>query len=187
MKLPVLEGNHVRLRGLKRSDAECLRRYADDPRVARYLPLMPHPYQAEDARQWINFAGRSARKDQSYAFGIEYKQTREIIGGISLKQIHTRDRSTEIGYWLARKFWGRGIGSEAVRLILEFCFKQLGLHRVYAVTHAKNLGSSRVLTKNGFVREGVLRKAGKIGGRWQDMYTFGILRSEYRKSAGSRP
>jgi RimJ/RimL family protein N-acetyltransferase len=186
MRLPVLEGKLIRLRAFKRSDAECLQRYADDPQVLRYVPQMPHPYKIEDAREWINFAHRSARKDQSYAFGIEHLQRREIVGGISLKQIDCQDEATEIGYWLARSFWGQGMASEAVGLILQFCFEILNLHRVYAVAHSTNIGSTRVLEKNGFVREGIFREAGKIGGRRQDMYSYGLLRPEYKRTAKKR-
>ncbi len=182
MRLPNLKGNLINLRPFRRSDAASLQRYADDQQVARYLPLMPHPYSLEDARQWINFSQLSARRNTAYFFGIEHAETKEIVGGIGLKQIHRQDKATEIGYWLARPCWGKGIATEAVRLILEFCFETLNLHRVFALTHEKNIGSSRVLEKNGLVREGTLRKAGNIDGQWQDMYAYSILYEEYLRS-----
>ncbi|MCP4686271.1 MAG: GNAT family N-acetyltransferase [bacterium] len=181
MQLPVLKGHIVSLRSFRRSDAASLQRYANDARVARYLPLMPHPYGPEQARQWINFAQRSARQDKAYFFGLEHPELREIVGGIGLKQFFCQDNTAEVGYWLAADFWGKGMATEAVRLITEFSFEKLELHRLFAMTHEKNVGSSKVLEKNGFRREGTMRKAGNIDGQWQDLYTHGLLYEEYRK------
>jgi RimJ/RimL family protein N-acetyltransferase len=181
MRLPNLKGRLVNLRGFKRSDAASIQGYANDPQVVRYLPRMPHPYGPEDARRWINFAQLTARKDSAYFFGIEHAERREVVGGIGLKQVFCQDQATEIGYWLARPFWGKSIATEAVRLILEFSFETLKLHRVFAVTHQENVGSSRVLEKNGFMREGTFRKSAKIGDHWQDLYSYGILRSEFEQ------
>jgi len=171
----------VILRPYRRSDASALARLANDKDVARFLPLMPYPYGLDDARQWINFVHRASRRDASYSFAIEHRPSHEIAGGISLKQIDHSDRYTEIGYWLGRKFWGRGLATEAVGLALEFSFEILKLHRVSAMVHEENSGSIRVLEKNGLTREGILRKAGRIDGRWQDLHTYGILRFEWVK------
>jgi len=179
MLLPVLKGNLISLRPFRRSDAASLQHHADDLEVTRYLPLMPHPYGPEDARQWINFAQHSARRDSAYFFGMEHAVHGEIVGGIGLKEFFCQDNTAEIGYWLASSYWGQGIATEAVRLIMGFSFNGLKLHRLYAMTHEKNVGSSRVLEKNGFVREGTMRKAGNIDGQWQDLYTYGLLREEY--------
>ena len=81
-----------------------------------------------------------------------------MVGCVDLMHYVPRHKA-EIGYWLGRRFWGKGIMSVAVREVATFAFKKLKLKRVYAYTFPANKGSARVLQKNGFHREGVLRKS----------------------------
>ena len=180
MQLPILQGKKINLRRPVPSDAEDILKYAGDAAVARFLPLMPHPYTLDDAHQWINSARRSRQKDTAYDFGIEHRQHKKIIGGISLKNINREDRNAEVGYCLAKEFWRQGIVSEALDLILRFSFRTLRLHRVYAVVHDKNVGSFKLLEKAGFVREGIWREGSRFTGRYCDVYAYGMLRSEYK-------
>jgi RimJ/RimL family protein N-acetyltransferase len=178
MALPILQGKQVRLRALKRSDADSIQRYADDPEVAEFLPMLPSPYSFEDARLWINQAHREAREKTGYSFGITRRTDDEVMGMMSLKTVNWTDRNAEIGYWLARDFWGKGYASEALRLILDFVFDHLRLVRAYAVVQEQNLPSIRILEKAGFVREGVWRRASRLGGRWHDVFAYGILKED---------
>jgi RimJ/RimL family protein N-acetyltransferase len=82
------------------------------------------------------------------------------VGGIGLERGEDVERVTaELGYWLGRAFWGRGIVSAAVREITGYAFATLGLTRVYALPFAQNRGSIRVLEKAGYTREGRLRRS----------------------------
>lgn len=182
-----MKGDRINLRPFKPSDAKTLQRYANDPKVSRYLPLMPYPYSLDNARSWIKQSRQAARDNRSYAFAIEHVERNEIVGGVSLEEVRCQDRAAGIGYWLARPFWGEGLMTEAVRLVLEFSFSHLKLHRVYAQAHDKNVGSWKVMEKLGFVREGTLRKASRIGRRWCDVYTYGLLRPEFRRRPAGRP
>jgi len=179
MPIQTLRGSRIDLRRLRRSDAGSIQKYANDPAVARFLPLLPHPYGMNDAREWINLTHRTSRNNSAYHFGIENSESSEIIGMMSLRNINRTDLNAEVGYWVARKFWGRGIATEALRLILRFSFEQVGLHRVYAVVLEKNIGSVSILEKLGFTREGVWRKASRMGKRWHDVYAYGILKDEF--------
>ena len=180
MRLPVIKGKLVNLRGLKRSDADSILKYADDHLVAKFLPLMPNPYSIKDANYWINLTQRQARLDKSYQFGIEYPETGEIIGGIGLKNINKIDLNAEVGYCLGRRYWKRGYSTEALSLILKFAFKELRLIRVYAIVHEKNTGSVKLLAKTGFTHEGTWRKASRMSKRWHDVYAYGILKDEFK-------
>ena len=179
MPIQTLRGRGINLRRLRRSDAGSIQKYANDPAVARFLPLLPHPYGMSDAREWINLTHRTFRDNTAYHFGIENGESGEIIGMMSLRNINRNDLNAEVGYFVARKFWGRGIATEALRLILRFSFEQVGLYRVYAVVHDENIGSVRILEKLGFTREGVWRKASRMGKRWHDVYAYGILKDEF--------
>jgi RimJ/RimL family protein N-acetyltransferase len=115
----------------------------------------PHPYSEVDAREYIAHA--STRPIQT-SFGIVVDG--EAIGNISLMVgDDIARRSAEVGYWIGRTFWGRGIAVDALQAITRYAFTQLELARVFAVPFATTTRSVRVLEKAGFVREGMMRRS----------------------------
>ena len=144
------------LRPLVPADAESLARHADDRDVWRNLrDLFPHPYSVEDARGDIAMA--SSRTPQT-SFGIVVDG--EAAGSVSLRPGTDVERaSAEIGYWLGRAYWGRGVMTGAVRAATQYAFTTLGMHRVWAVPFEHNAASCRVLEKAGYVLEGRLRRS----------------------------
>ena len=86
--------------------------------------------------------------------------------------------SAELGYWLGKPFWGRGIITEAARAITAYGFETLGLTRIYAHVDSDNGASARVLEKAGYQREGLLRKAVLKKGELVDYLLFAILRED---------
>ena len=100
---------------------------------------------------------------------------------ISLMNIDEKNKNAEIGYWLGKKYWGKGIMREAVKLILQFGFKKLKLERIYAKVLHPNVASAKLLEKSGLRYEGRLRRATLRRGRWYDDLCFGILKTELRK------
>jgi len=103
MKLPVINGENINLRGFKSSDLDAIVEYANDKQVSKFLPLMPYPYNANHAQYWINLSRREARIDKSYNFGIELCDSKKIIGGISFKNLNMTDLNAEVGYCIGRK------------------------------------------------------------------------------------
>lgn len=144
------------VRTARRSDAAAMARHANDVDVWLNLrDLFPHPYALADAHAWID---RIVDQEPAISFVIDVGG--EAIGGIGLTpNVDVERCSAEIGYWIGRAFWGRGIMADAVRAVAQYGFETLGLLRVYALPYAHNAASRRVLAKAGFVEEGVLRKA----------------------------
>lgn len=149
------------LRPLVPADAESLARHANDHEVWRNLrDAFPHPYAVDDARRYVAIA--AGRAPQT-SFGIVVDG--EAAGSVSVKLGTDIERaSAEVGYWLGRAFWGRGVMTDAVRAATRFAFDALGIHRVFAVPFEFNAASSRVLEKSGYVLEGRLRRAAIKGG-----------------------
>jgi RimJ/RimL family protein N-acetyltransferase len=86
----------------------------------------------------------------------------------------------EVGILLAPEVRGRGIGTEAQRLLVEHLFATTPIHRLSAWTEVDNLVEQRSLEKCGFQREGILRKGGYRGGAWRDVCLYGRLRDDLR-------
>lgn len=116
----------------------------------------PHPYTLKNAEDWI--AGVEGKKPVSH-FAIEVEGRLAGGTGVILKEDVARI-SAEIGYWLGEEFWGKGVGTEAIRLLLEIIVKDFPeIIRVYAETFAFNKASMKVLEKNGFHLECIRKKA----------------------------
>lgn len=99
---------------------------------------------------------------------------------ISLMKIDYKNKNTEIGYWLGRKYWGKGIMKEAIKLILNFGFKKLKLVRIYARVMHPNISSAKLLEKSGFRYEGRMRKTILRRGKWMDELRYSILSNEFQ-------
>ncbi len=178
-RVPTLEGERVTLRALRPMDAASIYRYLSDSRVNRWLPRVPKPYRVDDAHEWVRITRDMAEAGTDYHFGIELRETGEIVGMIGLNRINAEDRNAEIGYWLARPYWRQGLTEEALRLIVRFAFDELRLHRLFAIVVATNTGSAALLEKAGFQREVVAREKRRIGRAYVDEYTYGLLLEEY--------
>jgi len=155
-------------------DVESLTELANDWEVARNLrDAFPHPYTREHAKWWVAHAG-SGEFTQVFAIECEGR----AIGGCGLKLREDIERcSAEIGYWLGRPYWGRGLATAAVCAVTEHALTNLGLLRVYALPFEENAASCRVLEKAGYVREGVLRCAAIKEGRPRNMVMYARTRS----------
>jgi ribosomal-protein-alanine N-acetyltransferase len=135
-------------------DAAALCAVADDFLVARWMTrAFPHPYTRADADFWVNAASSDIR--QRY-FAIEVDGV--LAGGIGVEPYGgERSGTAAFGYWLGRRYWGRGIGTEAARMFSEHALASGKLHRLEAAVFAQNVASGRVLEKCGFALEARLR------------------------------
>jgi len=133
------------------------------------------------ARDFVRKTQTDDKKKKAWHFGIEDKQSKKIIGMISLRSWSHEHRHAEVGYWLGLKYHRQGIMSEALKLVLDFAFKKLKLVRVQAGVMKPNIASAQLLKKAGFKYEGCSRKHFFNNGRWQDDLRFAILIQEYLK------
>lgn len=173
-----LIGHKINLRKISKSDAESIYQNAKDKDICRGVPL-PMPYTLKSAEEFIKLTQKYWKNKSEAQFGIEDKETGKIIGMIGLMNLDFKAKKAEVGYWVGKKYWGKGIAKEALKLILKYAFKDLKLNRVYAKVASMNVPSCKLLKKCNFKLEGRLRKDGKFKGKWDDLLIFGILKEEY--------
>ena len=172
-----IKGKIIKLRTLKDSDAESIQINANDKAVVRYLSCLPFPYKLKDAKFFINLTKKNLEEKSAYDFGIEYDN--KIIGMISLCHLDKKAKNSEVGYWLGKSYWRRGIAKEALALIINFGFNKLKLIRISAKVYEPNIASANLLEKFNFKREGILRKQAFKDNRLVDEYYYGLLKEEY--------
>ena len=162
------------LRAWRESDAVPVARHANDREVWLNLrDRFPHPYRAADAVAYIESVA-SQTPPRSFVIVV----AGEPAGGISLHPGKDIERcSAEIGYWLGRTYWCRGVMTAAVRAVTAHAFASLDLLRVFALPFTDNAASVRVLEKAGYVREGLLRSSAIKAGQVRDQYLYAVVRS----------
>ncbi|MFN2383863.1 MAG: GNAT family N-acetyltransferase [Gemmatimonadota bacterium] len=176
MEIPLSAGGgSVVVRSWHRGDAASLVRHADDREVWRNLrDRFPSPYTEGDAKRWLRVA---SREDPGMNFAIAVDG--EAVGGIGLgAQPDVFRRSVEIGYWLGRPYWGRGIMTEAVRAVTAYGFATLDVGRIFAGVFDWNPASARVLEKAGYTFEARLRRDVTKDGHTLDRLMYAVTRED---------
>ena len=177
-----LIGERIILRPLKFSDAKDIYSNIKDKRIAENTIRTPWPYKLEDTQRFIRKMRRTWPSGKNFAFGIELKDKKEVIGCIILYDVDFKNKNTEISYWLGPKYWNQGIVTEGVKLVLNFAFRKLKLHRIWANVFSDNPDSQKVLKKVGFKKEGYHREDCWHFGRWRDHINYALLVEEFLKN-----
>jgi ribosomal-protein-alanine N-acetyltransferase len=176
--LPTFHTPRLLLRAFALADVPHLVALAGNYEVAKNTLNIPHPYQEEDARRWVQLTEENYAQRTGYAFAVELKATSSFIGGIGLTVDRRFDRA-EAGYWLGQPYWGRGLATEALAALLRFGFESLALNKIYATHIAGNPASGQVMLKNGMVKEGELVQHTKRDGQYHDLWQYRLTRAEY--------
>jgi ribosomal-protein-alanine N-acetyltransferase len=173
MDQPIIDFGIGRLRPFRLEDAASISCHADDRGVWLNLrDRFPHPYTIEDAREWMDHVlGESPTTN----FAIEVDG--QAIGSIGYVPGQDVERhSAEVGYWLGRAYWGRGIATAAVRALTVQLLDRPDFRRLHATVFAWNPASARVLEKAGYTLEGRLRDAVTKDGKTTDGLLYAIVR-----------
>ena len=174
-------GKKTRLRAIERGDILRFVKWLNDPEVRRYLAMYMPLSQAEEEK-WFE---RQLEDQNSKVFAIETEEGVHI-GNIGLHNIDWKNRKAILGIFIGEKeYWGQGYGSDAIRALLGFAFREMSLHRVYLSVYDYNERAIRCYEKCGFRHEGRLRKAHFSDGRYHDELMMGILREEFEELNGS--
>lgn len=133
-------------------------------------------YTYEKQLEKIKAFEKNMSEDIAYNFGIFKNDNKRLVGTINLFQVVRGSlQSAFIGYFLDHSHNGKGYTTEAVKIMVEYGFRNLKLHRIEAGVMPHNIGSIRVLEKAGFHKEGMARKNVKINGKWEGHQVMAII------------
>ena len=147
LKSPILETARLLLRPPHLDDAPDIARLANDYAVASMLASMPHPYFAEDAREFVERVRQKVNGDCVYA--VTLKENGEFLGICGIHEDRVRFELPFVGYWLGQPFWGRGYATEAARAMVDLFFKVTDREVLMVSARVDNIGSRRVIEKCG--------------------------------------
>lgn len=151
-------------------DSEYLRLHAWDP---------AQRFSARSTREWLE---KELEKEQTFMFAIRTIPEERIIGDVELDGIQWSHGDAWMGIGLGeREYWGRGYGTDAIRILIRYAFTELNLSRLTLDTFEYNPRAIRVYEKVGFVLEGRERSMILREGRRWDVLYYGILRTEWMK------
>ena len=178
LHIPTLRAPRLTLRTLTEADVADVLAVFSDPLVLRYWdgPLLTTQ---QDAMDYIERIHYGFRRQELLQWGIADRPADAIIGTCTLTNLSTLHGRAEIGFALRQARWGQGLGSEAVRSVIDFAFAALGLHRLEADVDPRNMRSLRLLERLGFRREGHLRERYYMNGERQDAVMLAMLRTDW--------
>lgn len=184
MDAKILESAQVCMRPLDEGDIAPILELASAPEIAANT-FVPHPYPPEAAVEFVQKCRENWRYDEDFVFAIIDKSGGQFAGAMG---VHPKEKHNlaEVGYWLGTGFWGRGLATAALRLVVQFGFEQLGLNRIEARHFVGNPASGRVMQKAGMRREGRHRQAVRHRDQYKDVISYAILREDYAKNQKDR-
>lgn len=183
---PLLRGERIRLTALQDTDAHSIAQWYEDEYFVRHFDASPsYPRDADYWRKWLH----DVRNDKhTYAFAIRPLTDHTLIGLVDVSDIYWTNRNGILGMGIGNSAYRhKGIGTEAMQLMLRFCFRELNLHRLSLTVFSYNLPAIRLYERLGFVKEGVYRQQILRDGVRYDMLAYGLLIHEWQALQPPRP
>jgi len=174
-----IETNRLTIRLVEESDLPSLFAVNADDAVTRYLPYESWK-SAADGEAWFSRAAARLAAGEAGQFVIVHRESRRVVGTCLLFRFEQSSARAEVGYVLAREYWGAGYMLEAMKAFVVFAFEQLGMRRLEAEIDPRNVSSARLLERLGFVREGLLRQRWAMKGEVADSGFYGLLHEDWQ-------
>lgn len=170
-----IEGQNIYLRPILEEDTDMVLRWRNSDRVMKNF-IYRKPICRSEHLDWLH---NKVEKGLVYQFIICDKHNSTPYGSIYLQNFEEQHHRAEEGIFLADddKIEGRGIGTEAGRLIVDYSFYSLGLHKLTARVLAYNKASRRMHEKSGYLQEGYLKEELFLDGKYQDLVLYGAIHS----------
>ncbi|MFD2044950.1 GNAT family N-acetyltransferase [Ornithinibacillus salinisoli] len=183
---PKIETDRLILRKLELKDAQNIfDNWLSDKRVADNRISPAHKKVSETMERVAKIVSEYDSKECCY-WGIVQKGNRELIGEIDLYNFDIATNNCEVSYSLGYNWWNHGYGTEALRVVVEFAFKHMNIHKISAAHNVDNPASGKIMRKVGMQQEGVIRHMIRNAkNQYKDCVVCGILQEDYIKNTAS--
>ena len=175
--LPLIAGARVSIRALRESDAPALFAMVSGDDVTRFIS--PPPVSVHGFERFIECANLERESGAGFCFAVVPEGMDVPVGLFQVRRLEPSFETAEWGFALGSAFWGTGIFNAAARMVLQFSFEVVGVHRMEARATIRNGRGNSALRKLGAVQEGVLRRAFQRGGQYYDQVLWAILSDEW--------
>ncbi|MBT3985869.1 GNAT family N-acetyltransferase [archaeon] len=180
-----LETKRLILRKPKLSDVDDLVNGMNNINVSKWLASVPFPYTKKDGKWYINDCIKEWKKKTKtkYAFFIELKSEKKVIGALDLLRINSFSKIGETGSWLNENYWRNAYMTEAKIVLMEFAFNKLKLNKLKTYTYSNNKASKGVQQKLGYELMGVFKKdeRSKATGKFHDTHYYDLFKKDWKK------
>ncbi|MBX3063122.1 MAG: GNAT family N-acetyltransferase [Anaerolineae bacterium] len=176
---PTLYGERVNLRAFRTADADRIVELLQNPEIADNTLNIPYPYERWMALDWLDTHALNFENGISVNYAITLRGSGELCGSIGLV-INEYHQHAEMGYWLGKAYWNSGLMTEAARLVIDYGFRDLGLHRIHANHFPRNPASGRVMQKAGMQYEGLRREYYRKDDHFEDVVLYFILKQDWQ-------
>lgn len=176
--LPRFETKRLILRRIEEKDCEDMFEYSADSDVTRYLTWPPHT-NSNETRDYIISMLKKYESGKFFDWGLVYKENGRFIGTCGFTSININQNICEVGYVLAKKYWGIGLMPEALECIMDFAFGYFGFDKIEARFLEGNENSKKVMQKMGMVCEKIDRNAMHIKGEYRTIHTYAITKADF--------
>lgn len=178
--LPELQTERLFLRKLQQQDSRQVFQIWSDPAVTKFMNIEVM-HSEDDAKEMIELLHQCSLKEEGFRWAIIEKNSGQVIGscGFNHWQLEGAYRG-EIGYELSSAFWRQGLGTEAVKAMLEYGFNVMKLNRIEALVDPRNTASAKLLSSLFFTCEGVLRQYQYTSTGYKDMQMHSLLYEEWK-------
>lgn len=173
----MIQGKLINLRPLKESDLDEIMKWINNLEVTKYLSSLIFPVSRLEEEKYLE--KMMSKNDEQKNMVIENME-RQYIGQISLVHIDWKNRNAELGIVIGnKKDWGKGYGTEAIKMVLDYGFHQMNLNNIYLWVFEYNPRGIRCYEKCGFKKDGTLRKSHFYQGKYHNEILMSILRDEF--------
>jgi 8-oxo-dGTP diphosphatase len=176
------ETDRLILRALEKSELTRLVELLGEWDVVRWLSVVPFPYTMRDAEEFYDDVTPHNDTDEPQFFALALKRDNVLVGGVGLHAPRTSPTikgEVEIGYWLAKEFWGQGLMSEATRAVIDIAFERCTTAAVGATTEPENMASQKVLQNAGLRNLGLIPRTYKALRGGDQVLGWHLTREEY--------
>lgn len=179
-EFPILSSTKLELKKIEDRHLQELFDIYDNEKVFEFCGIIPK-HNLQTVSKMIGHFDRDYQKKSRVKWGIFQKsQNDTLVGIIEAMDFNQKVDMVTIGYYLAEDYWGKGIATEAVHMLVKYLFEEVAINRIQAEVMPLNEPSKKVLLKNGFLKEGLLRQASLWSGKGiVDLEIYGYLKEDY--------